>query len=43
MLRSFHVDSPCRTSTSLCEPSSVVEEYDDEDEDEEEEEEDDLG
>jgi hypothetical protein len=24
MLRSFHVDSPCRTSTSLCENSSDV-------------------
>ena len=49
MLRSFHVDSPCRTSTSLCEPSPVVEEYDgdddddDDDDDDEEEEGNDLG
>ncbi len=33
MLRSFHVDSPCRTSTSLCEPSSVDDEEKDDEED----------
>ncbi len=40
MLRSFHVDSPCRTSTSLCERSSVDEGKDDDDDDDDD---DDLG